>query len=299
MSGLTARPRESESARPVGVVRPRHERASRAFKALDEKRLKDARANTEAMPEAPILEYAWKLVLRGLICLEQPDFAQAEPALREGASAALVAGLGGGPENDPDALSFEKVGGLYRRRDRPEAAYRAHLAAYRLRREYGSFEEMWATAVSLGIDADLARWYTHAEKWHRIAIDVGASAPDGPERGQAIAWANLASSFTNRGRYREAVDAAGNAREHWRAHDIGSLEAARADMYLGHALLKLGEALHTEDQEQAKRTLEEAIDRLDSARESLLPFGRTAAADARWCLDQTDFARRFRASLGG
>ena len=302
MSAMTTRRPESETARPAGIVRPRHERALRAFKALDEKRTEDARTNADAVPESPLVEYAWKLLLRGLICLEQPDFARAGPTLLQGVSAALVAGLGTEPEPDPEALRLaalvlEKIGGMYRRQEQPGNAYRAHLAAYYLRREYGSLEELWETAVSLGIDADLARRYEDAEKWHRLAIELGASASDEPQRKQAIAWANLASSFTNRGRHVEAVDAAGNARECWRSHDIGDIETARAEMHFGYALLKLGESLHTGNEEPAKRVLEQAVDRLDSARESLIPFGPTAAVDARWCLDQGDFARRLHASL--
>ena len=274
----------------------------RALKALAERRYKDAQANVEAMPDEPMLDLAWKQLLRGAILLEEAHLRNAEPPLKRATAVALTTGLDGQRPVDGDALRLAGLaliylGMLFRRQDRAERAFRAHLAALRLLAEHGSAEELWEAAMNLGLDADLARAHDTAQSWHRLAIELGAWATHESERKQSIALMHLARSLTQQGQYERATDAARAAQGLWRSHDTGSADAARAEMQLAHVLVLLGESLHLCDPQKARAALDEALACLASAREALLPFGEETAADVQWCLDQCDFAQRLRASL--
>ena len=300
---MTPLPRElPDSARPVGFIRPENDRAIRALKALDDGRLSDAENNIAAIPDSAPLEQGWKQVLEGLLAMARHEFALAESHLSQAAADLPVAALSRGhPPGDADlrltARALHQLGLLYRRQDRPEEAYRAHHPAYHLRDEHGSFEEVWETALSLGIDLDLAGRYEEAQGWHRLAIDTAAKATEEPAQKQATAWTYLSASLTQSENHSEAVAAARTARDWWLKHDLAAVTAARADMKLGHALLKQGESLHDRQPDQAKPILEGAIQWLTTAAESLEAFGPDHAADVRWCLEQQDFAQRLHASL--
>ncbi len=289
-------------SRPVGFVKPNHERAVLALAAIESDRLADAEKHIAAIPESVIVDRAWKILLHGLIAVEQADSANAEVLLLEAFSLAFVAGWGREETLDPESLrlgacALHHVGRLYRRRDCPEDAYKVHLAAYDLHERYGSFDELWETAIELGLDADVARRYDDARRWYRIAIEIAGKTSDEPARKQAIAWTYLSTSLTDDGRHDEAVAAAREARDCWREHDITAVTAAQADLKLGRTLLAQGESLHECGDRLAKPILDEAIKWLATAREALLAFGPEYAADARLCLEQQDFAERLIASL--
>lgn len=289
-------------ARPTGFVRPTHELALRAVAALEKDRVAHAEKHIESMPDLPTIDRAWKYYLRGRVAIQQMEFDTAEQLLLQASSLAFIDGLGKEGALDPGALrlaacALHHVGWIYRRQDRADEAYRAHLAAYHFRELHGSSDEMWETAIELGLDADLAQRYDDARRWHRIAIDAAEKASEEPARKQAIAWTNLASSFTESGNHDEAVVAARTARDWWRKHDIGAVAAARADLKLGSALLRQGEALHENTDERAKPVLEEAIECLTTAGEALSAFGPDHAADVQSCLELKDFAERLRDSL--
>ena len=300
---LTPLPHEfPDSARPVGFIRPDNDRAIRALKALDDGRLQDAEQNIAAIPDSAPLDQGWKQVLEGLLAMARRDYALAESQLSQAAADLPVAALSRGrPPGDADlrltARALHQLGLLYRRQDRPEEAYRAHYPAYHLRNEHGSFEEVWETGLGLGIDLDLADRYEDAQGWHHLAIDTAAKAAEEPEKKQAAAWTHLSASLTQSENHPEAVEAARTARDWWHKHDLAAVTAPRADMKLGHALLKQGESLHDRQPELAKPVLEEALQWLTTARESLEAFGPDHAADIRWCLEQQDFAQRLHASL--
>ena len=228
----------------------------------------------------------------------------AEPLLLQAFSLAFVNGMGEEDAVDGESLrlaarALNRVGWIYRRKDRSEDAYRTHLAAYSLRRQHGSFEEVWETATELGLDADVARRYEDARRWHRVAIEVAEKTAEEPARRQAIAWANLSRSCGDDGQHDEAVSAARTARDWWREHDLGAVTAARADGKLGGALLRQGEALHGGGEKSAKAVLDESVEWLATAAEALLAFGLDHAAEAQSCLEQKDFAERLRDSLHG
>jgi len=288
--------------RPTGLVQPTHERAFRALAALEKDRVADAEKHIENIPDLPTIDRVWKYYLRGRVAIRQMEFDTAGPLLLQASSLAFIDGLGKEGALDPGAMrlaacAVHHVGWIYRRQDRADEAYRAHLAAYHLRELHGSSDEMWETAIELGLDADLAQRYDDARRWYHIAIDAAEKASEEPEQKQAIGWGNMSESFTNGGQHAEAVGAARTAREWWRKHDIGAVAAARADLKLGSALLRQGEALHENNDGRAKPVLEEAIGWLTTAGEALSAFGPDHAADIQSCLELKDFAERLRDSL--
>ena len=133
------------------------------------------------------------------------------------------------------------------------------------------------------------------EAYH--SLEAGERATEEPQGKQAIAFTNLATSCVESGRYEEAVTAARSGRACWRQHDVGDVSAARADLKLGNALLRQGEALHGRGDPLAQPVLDEALEWLSTAHEALLAYGSTAAGDAQSCLDLKDFGERLRASL--
>ncbi len=302
MNEAPGEPLSQAGTRPAGFVEPTHERAVSALKAIEANRITDAEKHIAAIPDSPLIDRAWKSLLRGLTSVQQADFAGAEVLLLRACSVGLIAGLGKRENVDPDALrlcalALHHAGRLYRRQDRPKDAFHAHLAAHHLRQQHGSLDELWEIAVELGLDADVDRRYQEAQKWHRTAIDIAEKTSEEPARRQAVAWSNLAVSYADGGRYDEAVSAARTARDWWRQHDIGAASAAQADLKLGGILLKQGEALHERGDPNAKFPLDEAIKWLAAAHEALQAFGPDDAVDAQLCLEQQDFAQRLLASL--
>ncbi len=81
---------EDGIVRPTGLLQPTHERAVRAFKALEDRRFKDAESNIDAIPESPPTLRTWKLMLKGLLMLEQSNFTSAKALLRQAAGCELL-----------------------------------------------------------------------------------------------------------------------------------------------------------------------------------------------------------------
>ena len=288
--------------RPQGAVTPAHPRAARALEAIERGHTKAARAHLDALPAEESLDGAWRILLSGLLALQQSELEPARELLLRAASLAPVWTTAGGPTDLSAALrlsarALESVGWIFRRQDHPEQAYRAHLAAFHARCEHGSIEEVWESAVSLGLDADLARRYDVAQNWYHQAIAQAATASQEPHRRQAVAWAHLASSHVEAGQFLEAVSAARTARDCWRRHDPGCLAAALADVKLGYALLKLGQSQYESDPGDARAVLVEAVQWLTTSREGLRAFGASQMADVQWCDEQLDFAARLLAGL--
>jgi tetratricopeptide (TPR) repeat protein len=282
-------------------VRPTNERAVLALKAIHESRWSDAQKHIAAIPESPLGEYAWKMYLAGLLAGERDEFPKSETALLAAASAAFVVGFADEKSVAADALRFgaavlEKLGFALRRQERLDA-YHAHLAAYRLREEHGSFDEQWETAMSLAVDCTVARRDDEAQRWCRAAIGLAGETSDQPFAKQAQSWGRLAAALTSLGRHEEAVTSARTAREFWRKHDRSAVTAARADLDLAGVLMKHAESVYETDCAQAKKLLNEALAFLATAADELPPFGPEAVADVRRCTEQTDFARRLLDSL--
>ena len=188
---------------------------------------------------------------------------------------------------------------LFRRRDEPQQALRAHSPAYHLRNEHGSFEELSESALALGIDHDLAGDYAAGQDWHRIAIEAAVKTKENTAENQATAWSHLAASLMQSERFEDAVAAARTAREWWHKHDITAVTATRADMRLGHALLRLAASRMDSNGSEPEDSLLETLELLRAAQDSFQAFGPGNGADVAFCGEQIDFAQRLQLSRGG
>lgn len=294
---------EAASIVPVGFIKPTGGRAIRALTALADKRFSDAEDNIAAMDDTSIRDRAWKCHVRGLALIERRKLADAESSFAQAASYALAAAWSGtgGPDSDDmrlGAASLEKIGLVQRRSDQPDDAYAIHEAAYRIRVEYGSIEERWESAVSCGLDADLARRFDDAERWHKAAIDHATAATEESAGKQAQAWTHLSTALINASRYDEAVSAARTACGLWQDHDITAASAALAEIRLGNVLVKCAEECFYTDTPCAEKHLQEAIGLLDGAKESLRAFGSAFDVDVDLCDKKVNFAQRLIESVG-
>ncbi|MFQ5472958.1 MAG: hypothetical protein ACE5FA_08765 [Dehalococcoidia bacterium] len=248
------------------------------------------------------MDRAWKSLLGGLVAIARGELRKAESELLKASTLACVNALGADELNQMEAWrlagrTLHHLGWVYRRQDRLAEASQTHLAAHRLRDDYGSFDEIWETAIELGLDYDVARNCEEGCRWHRAALQAAKQAASKSDQKQAVAWSYLAASCTDDDRHEEGVSAARSARDCWRAHDIGAVTAAQADMKLGAALLKQGEMLCDRTDELAATVLTEAKEWLTVARDALLAFGGEHTNEAQRCDDQIDFARRLLATL--
>jgi hypothetical protein len=288
--------------RPTGWVEPEQDRARLALVALRDGRIEDAAHHAQGVPVATSTGRSWKSLLSGLVTIARGELRYAEAQLLEASTLACVNALNADQSSQMDAWrlagrTLHHLGWVYRRQDRLAEASHTHLAAHRLRDKWGSPEEIGETAIELGLDYDLARNYQEGCRWHRIALQAAKQAVLDRDRMQAVAWSYLAASCTDDGRHDEGVSAARSARDSWRAHDIGAVTAAQADVKLGAALLKQGEVLCDQVDERAGAVLTEAITWFTAGRDALLAFGGEHTEAARRCDEQIDFARRLLATL--
>ncbi len=300
MSEATAEITTSSGSRPAGCLKPSDDGAASALAAIETGCCESAERTIASLSEVTPIEQAWKLVLRGQLAVKRVRFAEAEALLKQACSVTSAAGTLS-EVADPFVLrlrarALHYLGWLHRRQDRPGEAFDAHLAAYVLRTKCGSFDELWQTAVELGMDAEVGRRLEDARRWYHIAILTAGKSSHEPSGKQAVAWTHLSNCLAEGGRCEDAVSAARQARQWWRRHDIGAASAARAELTLGSVLVKQGEMLCERNDRLAGTVLDEALKRLAGAREALLAFGPDYGTDAQLCLEQKDFAERLLAS---
>jgi tetratricopeptide (TPR) repeat protein len=293
---------QSESpARPIGRVQPKHDRALRAVKALQEDRLDDAQNNVDAIPTDHPAPSAWKLYLQGRITFTLGEIASARNYFAQAAALALQRDPGGEfPEVDLCRLAGESLthlGRAYRRAEQLDQAIRAHEASFQLRREHGSLEEQWESAADLGLDYDLARRFADAATWYERAQVLARRSSEAPLRKQAETTERLCATLLALQRFDEAEQAGRLAHALWREHDPGCIEVFRSEFQIGHALLAHAQALFDADPTGVWRLLEGAVESLTLARRELIAFGAEGAEDARSCEEQLDFAQRLLQSL--
>lgn len=302
MKAIGAIPRLAEGLRPTESIEPEHHGAKLALAALRDRRIEDAARHAQVAPTASASDRAWKSLLGGLVAIARGELKAAESHLLEASTFAIVSALGADELNQMEAWrlagrTLHHLGWVYRRQDRLAEASQTHLAAHRLRDDYGSLDETWESAIELGLDYDIARNFAEGCRWHRVALQAAKQSASDSDRKQAVAWSYLAASCTDDGRHEEGVSAARSARDCWRAHDIGAVTAAQADAKLGTALLKQGEMLCDRADELAGTVLTEAVEWLTTAKDALLAFGGKHTDEAQRCDDQIDFARRLLTTL--
>lgn len=281
-------------------IRPTHERAIRAVKALDEARPLDARKNAEALPDEPISERAWKILLLGRTHLELGELHDAQMQLERAAGLALQWSCQdadtGGVVIDALRLAgeaFEHLGRALRRSEKMAKALRAHETAYQLRREHGSPLEQWESADSLATDHAINRDYAPAKSWCEKAIELARAAGFECHVKSLHVQANL---FLLLDDPESAVDAARSTGELWRTHRPGSVERFLADRQLGICLLRHAETQMGEAH-SAVVSLDEATVLLTATQRELSAFGTEYNDDAKSCAELLDLARRLRSSV--
>ncbi len=292
-----------DDSRPVGDLVPAHESARRALVAIDDRRFDAADRHIADIDGEQDADRIWKSIVQARLELQRGRLGEAEVLLLRAACSAFV--MAGAGEKGPQhveamrlaALAMYRLGCVERRQDRPDEAYRTHLASHAICGQHGSLDELWAGCIELGLDSIVARRHDDTRKWFETAIRHAEQTPDEPLRKQAIAWAHLAASRTDCEQHTEAVAAARTARDLWQRHDVGAVTVAQADGKLGTALLRHGESLQDSHDQNARSVLEEAASCLDTAHGALLAFGTDHAAEAQTCQDRKDFAERLLASL--
>lgn len=319
----------------VPTVQPPDGLASATLQAIEAGKLDEAERLLAKVAQARSDLQTWPVLLAGLLLLKRGHLGRAEARFLQAAGTAWLDGLSdrlpnagfelreSPPEGVTDrialddaarsssppvipmtiesarlaAFALEKAGFIRRRQDRPTEAYEAHVAAFRLRQRLGSMEEQWETAISLGLDVDLARRHHDAARWYRIADDLAGACTSEPSRRRGVSLTHLAAALCENGDVKAAVQAARSAKLRWLEHDPGCAEAVRSDLHLAQALLKRGEFLSDQEPQSARVLLREAIDLLPATRDGLLAFGSACAGDAKVCEDLNDFAGRLLASL--
>jgi len=294
--------RRNNGIAPSGRLQPSHPRAVRALRAIQDGRLQDADENVDAIPDTPSDLQAWKAYVRGLVAAARNQWGEVETLAQRAVSLAVSSFLVALDDEGHRAerlvgCVFELVGLAYRRQDRPGEAYTAHGAAYRIREKIGSTEELWETAISLGLDAVLWRKVETAVRWFRIAAEVGTFCDDAPLVKAATAYSHISSNLMSIGAFDDAIAASRTACELYRRHDPGSADVPVADLGMGKALLRKAEALQNEKPKAAISSLHEAIDVFHDATESLAAFGPAQDHDYQRGVEQWELARRLLASL--
>jgi len=279
--------------RPDGPMRPVHDRAQRALIALEDGRMGDVETNIAAIPDDTKADRAWACYLSGRLSAGRGRVANALEHL--GVCCELS-------RDDTElrrleAAAWECLGVLHRRREEPAPAAEAHEHAYRLRQDVGSAHECWESAHSLGLTAALRGDRDMAVKWLDEAMAWAGRIPTESHHCRAISLASLAKLELEAARMPQAIDAARRAFEAECDHDRGSVDAVRAELSLGHVLLRAAESLLATDPTGASQMLSEATEHLQSAKDGLLAFELAADPDLRWAEELLDFAERLRVEL--
>jgi tetratricopeptide (TPR) repeat protein len=285
-----------------GHPQPADPKARRALRALSDNRLNDAAKLIDSLSDDDGANGAWRLLLKGLLAFHRTRLPAAGACYSRAATRALESAAHA-PDQESNELrrlaawALHKLGTVYRRQDHVQQAYELHQEAGRIRSSCGSPDELWETAAAIGFDLNMLRRYEEAVSSCREAVDLARSASEEPKRKEADTWTKMAQALTEWGHHDDAVDAARQALELWRVHDIAAVTVARSEMNLGYTFLRQAQCLNEEDQEQAAVALGRALERLRAAQEALSAFGPEAAPDVQWCQEQIDFAERLSASL--
>jgi len=272
---------------------------------LDALRRKDfteaARRLNAWHPIAP-LDRAWRLALSGETALAQKELVPASIALCQAFTQATIQSA---DANEPDVATARRLaaralldlGRVYRRQDRFDDASRTHRAAAEAIEQFGSAEESWQIQRELGLDASVAQEFESAAHHLQLALTTVAQCVESPKLKRAVCLTNLARVALAQSRWEEAVENARGAWIAWQAVDASTPTVPIAEILVGTALLRHGEALIEPDPQSAHELLTAATQSLTSAQQALRAFGPEHAPDVELCDQQIDFAQRLRASL--
>jgi len=276
----------------------------RAIRALEENRIADARANVQRICGESLIYALWKHFLGGCIQLLEGDPEGAEITLGQCiASGNLSKGELGSTERTSrhkedctegvhllQAAAFEKRGFIRRRLERLDEAKSDHQQAYKLRTQCNSPDGCWESALSLGLDAIVARHCDESRSWFLRAAEH-AEHSSSPLEFAAVAVGHLVGVLIELHNYEQALSAATRAFELRRAHNPGAIETVLSEALLGRTQLRFAQAQMDKGQ-SATLALEAGLRSLRRAREELSAFGSELENDITECNDQIDFAER-------
>jgi tetratricopeptide (TPR) repeat protein len=293
---------QQNTSKAGGQPQPADPKAQRALRALSDNRLNDSAKLIDSLSDDDGANGTWRLLLEGLLAFRHSKLPSAGAYFSRAATRAFESAARAPDQESKElrrlaAWALHELGTVYRRQDHLQQALELHQEARRIRSSCGSPDELWETTAAIGLDLHMLRRYEEAVSSCREGADLAKSTSEEPKRKEAEAWTKMAQSLTEWGHHDDAVDAAHQALELWRAHDISAVTVARSEMNLGYTFLRQAQCLSEEDKEQAAVALGRSLERLRAAQEALSAFGPEAAADVQWCKEQIDFAERFRASL--
>lgn len=292
----------SRAPHDLEQLAPSCDEAARAYDAIQRGYIERAKKHAASASSDRPADHAWLRFIDGLICIAEGRMRAAQPLLIEAAAFGMAAAPSstGEPESCMIRLSAEAMhhlGRVHRRAESTDLAKRAHLSSYRLRQQFGTLQEQWASMIELGLDHEVAQDDIVAGQWYEKAVNQAKLVNESPHEKQAQAWTHLTACRSRRGLLQESVQAARSAHQCWIRHDAGGSAAAQAEGQVGASLLEWAESLTEQQPDCSRDLLDESVTRLACAAESLLAFGPSFATEARSLLDQQDIATRIRASL--
>ncbi len=290
----------NDTNRPVGFQAPSSDAGLKAWRAIEENRLPDAKKHAAVAPNTNTIDQAWTSVIEAKLAVAYDALSDAQRHYESARD--LLDAADNQDELSPStrrllATALMGLGTVYRRQDRPAKASPTHQKAFELFSALGSIEEAWACAHELGLDADIHKRYDQAITWFKQAVELAGNTASQPAKKQAITWNATARSFMARGLHERSVQAARSARKLWHRHDHTAVCATHADAALGEALVKLAEHNWEANPAAAMTALDESIVVLENAVDSLRAFGPSFTDPAQLCSEHLDFARRLRESL--
>lgn len=284
-----------------GHILPQDGRARRAVKAIDEKRFDDAAKHISAIPDDSIVTQAWKSYLSGCLAWAQHDICAAEVSLTNCVQTLSSKTPNGRDSTGHDvmrliAAAHELYGSVLRRQDRPEESLKHHQKAYQLRQDFGSPEERFESATSMGITHRILRQQNEARSWFERSKQHAESCATGHRALVASALSNLATVYEAT-QPQDALNAAIEAQAIWYDYDPTSSEALLADVAVGNRLLGLGQSLLESIDPHAGTTLAEAVHTLTKCQIALNACGPAQHETALLVAERLDFAKRLASSL--
>lgn len=304
MTTIAPKTADTDVVRPVGQLYPLDEAALATFHAVERQRLDAAARQIDNLSIATCIDRAWKLLLQGRILAANLKLWAAESLYLQGFAESWIAANDETIESKGDALRLAATalmctGKAQRRLDRTSDAKRCHSLADRLFQQAGSYEELWAVSVELGLDAEVAKDLGFAVTYHQKAIEYAQQSSEAPIEKQALAWHHLSVAYCDSGAFDKAIDAAKSACDLWRKHDEGGLDLVRANYRLGEVRLMQDQSMLEGGSSATGESLKETIGMLERVEGELAAFGSRTSADVKMCGDQLDFARRILESMEG
>lgn len=190
------------------------------------------------------------------------------------------------------------LGRIFRRREDSDSARRIHLRAWQYVSAIAMHDDHWMVATELGLDEDVAGHLDDARSWHARAAELAQGVGAEPHAKHARSATLLANTLWAASDAAGSIESARQACAAWRRHDASTVQVPRADLFLAGRLLDgAGQALESDNLDEAQARAGEALSLLKETREALAAFAAPARLDLALCDELLEFAGRLNASL--